>query len=268
MYTEVNDGGASAGSLLRAWRAAASAKSGRPILQRDVAKALGRTDRWYRGLEGDTITRALTRKECDTLGTLFGLDQAQRHALFLASSGGAFCQIETNGPPQIGPELRLLLDQQPFPAYVIDAAWNVLAANETMSDLFPWTTEPDANLMRWLLLSPEGREQHLNWQADAAVCIRMLRAAAVAYPRDRNLQHLIGDTSQDPLVLELWTASAGDVAEHYDGHVLRMSLPRCAGQVTELITHVMQLSGLPGCRMTVLTWRATEEKDTRPAMAP
>ncbi|MFF4363481.1 helix-turn-helix transcriptional regulator [Streptomyces sp. NPDC001604] len=257
----VKDGGGEGGItgvgvLLRAFRAAASTRLGRPILQREVADALHRSERWYRDLESGMITRTFTRHELDTIGTLLGLDRVQRRALFLVSNGGGLSSLEAEEPPRISDELRLLLDQQPFPAYVVDANWNVLAVNMAMAALFPWSAVPGANLMRWLLLSAEARDQHLNWEADAEVCVRMLRDAAVDRPHDPDLQQLITDTRQNPAVRDLWTRGAADFADHYDGHVLRMVFD---GQVTELVTHVLQPAGLPGCRMTILTQRSPRE---------
>ncbi|CAL9455221.1 helix-turn-helix transcriptional regulator [Streptomyces sp. enrichment culture] len=252
------DGPTGVGALLRVFRAAAGTTLGRPILQREVADALHRSERWYRDLEGGIITRALSRHELDTIGTLLGLDRVQRRALFLVSNGGGLSGPEAQEPPRVSDELRLLLDQQPFPAYVIDATWNVLAVNVSMAALFPWSTAPKANLMRWLLLSAEARDQHLNWEADAEVCVRMLRDAAVDRPHDPDLQQLIGETSQNPVVRDLWARGAADFADHYDGHVLQMALPLFDGQVTELVTHVLQPAGLPGCRMTILTQRASQ----------
>ncbi|MEV6007294.1 helix-turn-helix transcriptional regulator [Streptomyces sp. NPDC051976] len=247
------------GVLLRAFRDAASARLGRSILQRDVADALHKSERWYRDLEGGVITRTFTRHELDTIGTLLGLDRVQRHALFLVSNGGGLSSPEAVEPPRISDELRLLLDQQPFPAYVVDATWNVVAVNTAMAALFPWSTRPGANLMRWVLLSADARDQHLNWEADAEVCVRMLRAAAVDRPHDADLQQLISDTSQNPAVRHLWTHGAADFADHYDGHILQLALPLFDGQVTELVTHVLQLAGIPGCRMTILVQRASRE---------
>ncbi|MEU3550621.1 helix-turn-helix transcriptional regulator [Streptomyces longwoodensis] len=249
-------GPAELGSLLRAFRAAASTTLGRTILQREVADALHRSERWYRDLEGGTITRALTRHELDIIGALLGLDRVQRRALFLVSHGGGLSSLGVQEPPRISDQLRYLLDQQPFPAYVIDATWNVLAVNMAMAALFPWSTAPEANLMRWLLLSDEARDQHLNWTSDAEVCIRMLRDAAVDRPDDADLQQLISDTRQNPAVRDLWARGTADFADHYDGHVLQMMLPLYAGQVTELVPHVLHPAGLPGCRMTILTQRA------------
>ncbi|MCV2460498.1 helix-turn-helix transcriptional regulator [Streptomyces sp. ICN988] len=247
------------GALLRVFRAAASTTLGRPILQREVADALHRSERWYRDLEGGIITRPLSRHELDTIGTLLGLDRVQRRALFLVSNGGGHSCVEAQEPPRISDELHLLLDQQPFPAYVIDATWNVLAVNMAMAALFPWSIAPGANLMRWLLLSAEARDQHLNWGADAEVCVRMLRDAAVDRPDDPDLQQLISDTCQNPAVGDLWSRGAADFADHYDGHVLQMVLPLFDGQVTELVTHVLHPAGLPGCRMTILTQRSPRE---------
>ncbi|GGL34821.1 transcriptional regulator [Streptomyces anthocyanicus] len=262
------EGGTGVGALLRVFRAAASTTLGRPIPQREVADALHRSERWYRDLEGGTISRALTRHDLDIIGTLLGLDRVQRRALALVNNGGGLSSLEDQEPPRVSDELRLLLDQQPFPAYVIDATWNVLAVNSAMAALFPWSTAPGANLMRWLLLSADAQDQHLNWEVDAEVCVRMLRDAAVDRPDDPDLQQLISDTSQNPAVRDLWTRGAADFADHYDGHVLQMTLPLFDGQVTELVPHVLHPAGLPGCRMTILTQRATRESaGERPAQA-
>ncbi|MGW3240291.1 helix-turn-helix transcriptional regulator [Streptomyces olivaceus] len=251
-------GPARVGALLRVFRAAAGTRLGRPILQREVADALHRSERWYRDLEGGVINRPLTRHELDTIGALLGLDRVQRRALFLVSNGGGLSSPEAQDPPRISDELRLLLDQQPFPAYLTDATWNILAVNVPMAALFPWSAAPGANLMRWLLLSAEAQDQHLNWEADAEMCVRMLRDAAVDRPHDPDLEQLIRDTSQNPAVHDLWTRGAADFADHYDGHILKMEFPFFGGQVTEIVTHVMQPAGLPGCRMTILTQRAPQ----------
>ncbi|WP_232485665.1 helix-turn-helix transcriptional regulator [Streptomyces fildesensis] len=266
VYRVMKDSGdegrtAGLGALLRAFRAAATAALGRPVLQRDVAGALGRSERWYRDLEGGAITRTLTRREVDTIGTLLGLDRVQRRALFLVSNGGGHSDPEALEPPRVSDERRLLLDQQLFPAYIVDAAWNVLGVNAPMAALFPWSTVPGANLMRWLLLSAESRDQHLNWEADAEVCVRMLRDAAIDRPLDPDLQQLISDTRENPDVRDLWNRGASEFADHYDGHVLQMALPFFDGQVTELVTHVLHPAGLPGCRMTILAPRASREPE-------
>jgi PAS domain-containing protein len=253
------------GPLLRAFRKAAATKLGRPIRQQDVAQALSRSVRWYQDLESGTITRSFTRQELDIIGSVLGLGRPQRQALFLTSNGGGlFPPTENHRPPRISDELRLLLERQPFPAYVVDATWNVLAVNAAMADLFPWSTTPGANLLRWLLLHPEARKQHVNWSADAEVCVRMLRAATVDRPHDRGLRQLITDICQDPAVHDLWVRGTADFAEHHDGHILHMKLPLLGGQVTELVTHVLRPAGLPGCYMTVLARRTPEKASDTP----
>lgn len=254
------------GELLRVFREAASRRLGHPVRQSDVACALKRSVRWYRDLESGVLTRTFTRQELGTIGELLGLNRVQIRALSLAGNAGAFPNpLEAQESPRISDELRQLLEQQANPAYIVDAGWNILAVNGMMGELFPWSALPRANLMRWLLLSPEAREQHLNWQTDAEVCVRMLRAAAVDRPHDRDLRQLITDTNQDPAVHELWTRSAADFTDHYDGHLLRMSLPILDGQVTELITHVLHPAGLPGCRMTILSQRPAGNAANAPA---
>jgi hypothetical protein len=86
----------------------------------------------------------------------------------------------------------------------------------------------------------------------------MLQGACVSRPHDRQLRQLVEEARRDPAVEALWSSSNGEIMEHYDGHVLRMILPDPDGEVTELVTHVFEPGGLPGCRMTVLTRRATD----------
>jgi hypothetical protein len=111
--------------------------------------------------------------------------------------------------------------------------------------------------MRWFL-HPESREQYVDWEADASVCVAMLQGACVARPHDRQLRQHVEGARRDSTVESLWSSSNREIMERYGGYVLRMVLPDPDGEVTELVTHVFEPGGLPGCRMTVLTRRAID----------
>jgi hypothetical protein len=47
--------------------------------------------------------------------------------------------------------LRLSVEEQPYPAYISDEAWDVVVFNKHMADWFPWVAiGNETNIMRWV----------------------------------------------------------------------------------------------------------------------
>lgn len=88
----------------------------------------------------------------------------------------------------------------PFPAYVVDRAWNLVLANATASALTSRVTDPTAaataaggNVLR-LLLHPNGlRPMVTNWEHVAAVMLRRLEREVADAPTDERLGALLTD---------------------------------------------------------------------------
>ncbi len=250
---ESSTDGARVGILLRTWREGASRRLGHPVLQRDVARVMGKSLRWVRDLETGAVRRTLTRDECDAVAELLELDGAQRRALLLANIGGAFRAVEP-AERRVSPEMQELLDgQSPSPAYVADAAWNVLGYNQPAADWFPWIARPGANVMRWILLDAQSHEQHIDWKSDEAEYLQILRGAVLARPYDTDLRDIVEDVKSNPILCCAWDESAGNLSEHRDGDLIRMTLPIGGGEIIDFVMHVLYPASMPDCRMTVLT---------------
>jgi transcriptional regulator with XRE-family HTH domain len=95
---------------------------------------------------------------------------------------------------------RLLVAHEPFPAYIIDRLWNLVAANSVASRIIALSLPSDAdtsafagNLMR-LFLHPTGaRAAVVNWEAVAAVLVRRLAREVSERPGDAELAALLDE---------------------------------------------------------------------------
>ncbi|MEV8424502.1 helix-turn-helix transcriptional regulator [Streptomyces niveus] len=254
-------GPAGAGSMLLAWRQSAGERLGRPVTQADAAGAIGRSVRFYWELENGTAARPLSRHECEVLADTLLLDRDERHALLLHNAGGFFglpAAPATQGVPEA---LRVLIDGQSSPSFLCDRYWNVLAYNPVMADWWPWVTKPGPNLLTWLLLDPEAREQYFDWDEHADRSIRLLRFALVGQPDNAVLARLVNHVCADPDVLHIWETTT-EVAENRDGHIHRMRLPTLGGKTIEVVSHTLYPASLPGSRLIILTPVRDAEPDT------
>lgn len=242
--------------LLRAWRDAAGQRKGlgRQLTQEEVARAIGRSVRWYSDLEHGA-TRRLDRPTMDSLADVLMLGRDERQALHLYAVGGAVPAAPT--PRSDHPDLQdlnLLVNQlMPSPAYLCDANWNIISHNSTMAEWWPWVLESDANLMRWALLSSEARQQYIDWLLHAADYLALLRFAALQRPQDCQLAELLAEILEDPECRRIWE-SGTDVAETRDNHHYWLSLPRHHYEIVEVVSHVLYPGSLPACRLVVVTW--------------
>ncbi|MEV1025311.1 helix-turn-helix transcriptional regulator [Streptomyces sp. NPDC050264] len=242
--------------LLRAWREAAGRKRGlhRQLTQDEVADSIGRSVRWYRSLESGATPR-LERPTLDALANVLALERDERQALHLYALGGSLPAI--SAPAINSPALRdllLLADQvMPSPAYLCDANWNIVGYNAAMTEWWPWVLAPEANLMRWALLSDEARRQYVDWTQHATEYLALLRFAAFERPHDQQLAELLNKIHNDPVCRRIWE-SGSDVAKSRDSHRYWVSLPKHGFDTVEVVSHVLQPGSLPGCRLVVVTW--------------
>ncbi|MBM7167102.1 helix-turn-helix domain-containing protein [Streptomyces sp. G44] len=233
------------GAMLKRWRKAAG------VTQPRAARALGISERKLRGIESGATPR-FTQEQCDALVELLQLDSEDRHALLLHNVGTYLRSAE--GQPEVGPALRLLIDQQmPSPTYLSDRNWNILAYNTAMAETWPWVMEPKANLIRWALTTAEGRATYHDWHKHATVFVRMLRFAETTHGDDPNLQELIEDVKKNPEVLRIWESDT-DFVEHRDGHVFLATVPTLDYRTIEIVSHVAYPAIMPDCRFVVMTW--------------
>ncbi|MEU1149359.1 helix-turn-helix transcriptional regulator [Streptomyces sp. NPDC005863] len=233
------------GAMLKRWRKVAG------VTQPRAARTLGISERKLRGIESGATPR-FTQEQCDALVDLLQLDSEERRALLLHNVGTYLRSAE--GQPEVGPALRLLIDQQmPSPTYLSDRNWNVLAYNQAMAETWPWVMEPKANLIRWALTTAEGRATYHDWHKHATVFVRMLRFAETTHGDDPDLQQLMKDVKKNPEVLRIWELDT-DFVEHRDGHVFLATVPTLDYRTIEIVSHVAYPAIMPDCRFVVMTW--------------
>ncbi|WP_198351817.1 helix-turn-helix transcriptional regulator [Streptomyces typhae] len=233
------------GAMLKRWRKAAK------VTQPRTARALGISERKLRGIESGATPR-FSEGQCDALVELLQLDAEDRHALLLHNIGTYLRSVE--GQPEVGPALRLLIDQQmPSPTYLSDRNWNILAYNQAMAEIWPWVMEPKANLIRWALTTAEGRATYHDWHKHATVFMRMLRFAETTHGDDADLKELIEDVKKNPEIRRIWESDT-DFVEHRDGHVFLATVPTLDYRTIEIVSHVAYPAIMPDCRFVVMTW--------------
>ncbi|MFD9796791.1 helix-turn-helix transcriptional regulator [Streptomyces sp. NPDC059070] len=235
------------GAMLKRWRKA------KRVTQPRAARVLGISERKYRGIECGATPR-FSQEQCDALAKLLALDSEERHALLLHNVGAYLRTAPADGQPEVGPALRLLIDQQmPSPTYLSDRNWNILAFNRAMAETWPWVLEPRANLIRWALTTAEGRATYHDWHKHATVFVRMLRFALTTHGDDADLKGLIEDVKKNPEVRRIWDADE-DLVEHRDGHVFLATVPTLDYRTIEIVSHVAYPAIMPDCRFVVMTW--------------
>ena len=113
---------------------------------------------------------------------------------------------------EITPGIRHLLDGMPAtPAYVVDAAYNILAWNQ-LAVLFIGNlagTQQDRNFIRWTFGRPA---TDLSWSDEDFLrftrsTVADLRANYARYPGDQEIESLVGEMlALSPLFAEMWSS--------------------------------------------------------------
>jgi transcriptional regulator with XRE-family HTH domain len=143
------------------------------------------------------------------LGRALLLTQDERDYLFHLAGDTA---PHTNGPStSVSRSVRFLIENMPeVPAYVVDAAWNVLAWNDLAEYFIGELTRlqpSDRNLARWMFRAPM---DHPHWSdpsshAFAKIVATDLRSSFLRFPRDAQINLLVTELrSVSPLFDDLW----------------------------------------------------------------
>lgn len=184
------------GERLRDWRAS------RHISQLGLAAEAGVSQRHISFLE---TGRAKPSREM-VIHLAAALDVPLRQRNELLDSAGFAPAYRERGPDddqmrQIHDVLqRLLKAHEPYPAYIVDRMWNLVAANDVASRVLamgmPPGTDPatfGGNVVR-LMLHPDGaRHAIANWEAVAGVLMRRLARDVSEQPGDDQLAALLDE---------------------------------------------------------------------------
>lgn len=233
----------------------------KPMPQAVVAARCGKSEKWVREIEKGYAPRP-DRVVMERLADALLLEPDQRLTLFLYTVG-------CNPPAGVtaihdSPEhraIQLVLDQQdPRPAYVSDADWNIVAYNRAMGDWFSWVRKDGANLMHWGLISRESREQMVSWESHARVYLSMIRLELARSRGASILPQILERALQDPLIRGFWEEDTTVVANR-DGHHFRLRIPRFSHEI-DLISQVFIPARFENLRLVLLTWPHEAESPT------
>jgi transcriptional regulator with XRE-family HTH domain len=196
------------------------------VTQEEMAVLCGLAHSHYSALERGRIGN-YTDATLDTFAQVARLTTSERIALYLLATGRE-PKPRPYAAPKITPAVIAELDCQPWPAYIINPTFDVLACNSACRAWFPCVGQ-ETNIMRAVLCLSQVRAQLVNWEGvHAPHAIAQLRAQLTRTPgtphHDR-LKRLIREIlNSSPDVRDLW-ATDPSVWMHEDGDLRQLQLP-------------------------------------------
>jgi transcriptional regulator with XRE-family HTH domain len=230
------------------------------LRREEVALLAGISVEYYTRLERGSVG-SVSEGVLDGLAHALQLSEAERDHLYrlVRTAGTPASRITRRTPArkQVRPTLQRILDQMPLPAYLRNARFDVLAANDLGRALYSPLYEHAAahtpgeppNSARYMFLHPGAAEYFLDYDKTANDCVAFLRAEAGRDPYDKALSDLVGELStRSEDFRRRWAAH--DVRYHRTGRK-RLHHP-LVGDL-ELDFEAFDLPGDPGLRVNVYT---------------
>lgn len=228
-----------------------------PGLRREeVAQLCGISVTWYTWIEqGREVS--VSPSVWSRIAGVLQLARAERAYLFdLADCADPQHARDDAGAP--GP-LQECVNAINAPAYVLDRAWNVLAYNEPLRDLFDnWPArDAEPNLLSYIFLDPAARELVVDWDQRARRVVAEFRADAGAHLDESAVLALLDNLNrQSPVFAHWWTRHA--VVEREGG--LREFQHPCRGKLAyQQIT--FRLATHPDLKLVMLLGAGAEPAD-------
>ena len=151
------------------------------------------------------------------------LSALARALMLTADERDYLFRMASEAPPQrarpsreITPGIRHLLDSMPTtPAYVVDAAYNILAWNRLATHFIgDLAGHPDRNMIRWMFRRPPAdsiwADEHVLGFTRSTVAD--LRAGYARYPGDPEIESLVTEMlALSPQFAEMWAAHEVEV---------------------------------------------------------
>ena len=192
------------GDLLRHWR------SVRGKSQLDLAGDADTTPRYVSFVE--TGRAQPSRQMVVRLARALEVPLRERNDLLLAAGFAPLYSLEPLTSPlmaRVDEALTsLLAGHEPFPAVVMDRAWNLQRANDGAAGLFgrlfaPEPVPAEANVLRLIIEPGPVRDRVRNWAAVAPALLERARREAISGVLDPGTAELVAALRQRPDVAEL-----------------------------------------------------------------
>jgi transcriptional regulator with XRE-family HTH domain len=203
------------GSMLREWRRARGAS------QLGLALACGLSQRHLSFLE--TGRSRPSRGMVLNLASVLDIPLEQQNAMLLAAGFAPAYLTRALDTPDMRPIDRaiehVLRQQEPYPAILVDGAYNILRTNNGLPGLLAFLLGPEAAAAMAskplnavdIVLRPDGlREVIENWDEVGTWMLRRLRAEAMLEVKERRIGALLDQVLQFPDVAKLDLAAPID----------------------------------------------------------
>jgi transcriptional regulator with XRE-family HTH domain len=184
-----------------------SSRSG-TLTQEDLAQLTGYSTRTISALEQGAEHRP-TRELLDAITAVLQLSSEERRTLWQLASGTPPPEVPQAGPDDHDTVLSRIVDlQDPCPAYVCDAAYNVQAHNRAFTAwVWDFMAQPPErrNFARWLFGHPHARHILPNWETDTYDFVARVRQVFARQPRHSGFADLIADLEEhSPQFRRMW----------------------------------------------------------------
>jgi hypothetical protein len=213
-----------------------------------VAQLAGVGITWYTWLEQGRDIHASPQVLC-AIARALSLDPAERAHLFLLAGHHPTPRFLEDG---VRAEHRNVLTRwEPYPAYIINRRWDVLAWNRGTNAIFGFSEMPSGirNGLWAMFLVPSRRTLIADWDAAAARMVATFRAEAAAHLDRPEFQMLIAELqSQSPEFADLWERR--DVSGRTHG-VKRIRHPELGRLEFEHTAY--EIADQPGCKLILYT---------------
>ncbi len=192
------------GALLREWRAS------RRLSQLSLALDAGVSARHLSYVE--TGKAQPSRELVDKLADTLAMPLRERNALLVAA-GYAPKYPETALATPMMAQIRRAIDsmlaqQEPYPAFLLNRHWDVLAANAAAARVSAFVLDgrasPHTNMLHNIFDPADLRSKIVNWEEIAGDLIRHLHSEVAATPTDAGLRDLLEQTLAYPDVPQHW----------------------------------------------------------------
>ncbi|MEU4238630.1 helix-turn-helix transcriptional regulator [Actinoplanes sp. NPDC026619] len=121
------------------------------------------------------------------------LNPAEKNHLFVLATGHE-APADHDSRIRPTPTIERILDALPWPAYINDDAWELVAFNTHMSTWFPWVAGTENNVMRWVFTYPDAKRQLHNWGTEwAPQMFAQMQYALARQPDNKRLAALIDE---------------------------------------------------------------------------
>jgi len=223
------------------------------VSQEDMAGLIGVSVVWYRHLERGDL-EGYSDDFLDRASTALRLNEEERNVLYLYAVGKQPAQRGAPTTMVLTEPLQRVVRAQPYPAYISDESWDVVAYNEHMANWFPWIAAGyEGNIMRWVFTYPDARQQLHKWETDwAPLMLAQMRVANARQPDNMRLATLIREIlERSDFARELWERGDSMVYVHPDGDHRQLHLPYHR-KVIDIELVALSPMRAPGARVMML----------------